>query len=675
MWRDPKNNSRPGVFKINNNRWRLLVAFIFLLAGALLYQLFKVQIKECDMYTALAANQQNVDRELMPTRGKIYVTEEVNGQEKLYPLATNKDLAVLYVVPKDMVNPTLMADRFFEFLDKPNLAKSDQSRAPVNPAPVIGTSTSATGSSLVPTSTSAAAIASSTRDTYMAAYLKKFTKPNSLYQPIDGRYDGDTLLKFYAFLSNALATSTPQITSDDLTLLNERVVYKNNTSTELVIPGVGYNFNQYRYYPDNEVGAHLLGFVSYADPSSPGIGKYGLEEFFNDDLTGKAGSVKSAKGANGATIIADDRQYVEAENGSDLVLTVDRNVEYYACVKLKEAVKKHGADGGSVIVMNPKSGAIIAMCSVPDFDPNNYSVVKDIAVFNNPAIFNQYEPGSVYKTITMSAAIDQGKVSPSTTYKDTGEIMIPGWPKPIKNSDFSTHGPHGVVDMNTVLEFSLNLGAIFAERQVGSKVFADYVKNYGFGEKTGIEVGSENSGNIGSLLGNKVKEIEAATASFGQGISVTALQMIMPYQAVANHGILMKPYIVKAIVHPDGSQEDISPQSVRQVITAQTANTISAMLVNVVESGHAKGSQIQGYYIGGKTGTAQVATAGGYSATNYIHTFVGIIPIDNPAFVMLTKMDNPKDANFAESTVVPLWRDIADFMLKYYQVPATRPLK
>lgn len=640
------------------------MAFIFLLAGALLYRLFEVQIRECDLYTAMAANQQNVSRELMPARGKIFVTEEMNGQEKLYPLATNKDLAVLYAVPKEVADPAFLAERFFEFFDWPLLISQDQNTASGTPPAALATP--ATSSSGTPV------LASSTREAFLAVYLKRFAKPNSLYQPLDKRLESETLLKLYAFLSNALATSTPLISPEELMVWNEKVVYKNDTSTELIIPGLGYSFKQYRYYPDNEVGAHLLGFVSYSDPDSLGVGRYGLEEFFNDELTGRSGSLKSSKGARGGTIIADDREYVKAENGSDLVLTVDRNVEYYACLKLKEAVKKHGADGGSVIAMNPETGAIIAMCSLPDFNPNNYAAVKNIAVFNNPAIFNQYEPGSVYKTITMAAAIDQAKVSPSTTYEDKGEIMITGWPRPIRNSDFSTHGPHGVVDMNTVLSYSLNTGAIFAEKQVGSKTFAAYVKNFGFGEKTGIEVGAESSGDIGSLLGSKVSEIEAATASFGQGISVTALQMIMPYQAIANHGILMKPYIVKAIAHPDGTREEMSPHELRPVITKQTADTISAMLVNVVESGHAKGSRVTGYYVGGKTGTAQVATAGGYSATNYIHSFIGIVPIDDPAFVMITKIDNPQGVNFAEGTAVPLWHDIADFMLKYYQVPQTR---
>jgi cell division protein FtsI/penicillin-binding protein 2 len=271
----------------------------------------------------------------------------------------------------------------------------------------------------------------------------------------------------------------------------------------------------------------------------------------------------------------------------------------------------------------------------------------------------------------MSIAIDQGKVTPNTTYKDPGEIMINGWPKPIRNSDYSTFGPHGVVNMSTVLDFSLNTGAIFAMRQVGTKTFADYVKNYGFGERTGIELGAESTGNINQLLTKRVRDIDAATASFGQGISASPLQMIMSYQAIANKGVMMKPFVVQEIIRGD-QHEDILPQQVRRVISEKTAATISGMLVNVVENGHAKGAKEAGYYVGGKTGTAQVAVNGKYSKDKYIHTFIGIAPIDNPAFVMLTKMDNPKDVQYAEGSVVPLWKDIADFMLKYYQVPKTR---
>lgn len=644
MWRDNKNNPRPERNQLSNHRWRLVVAMVFLLSGALLYRLFSVQIKQCDIYTALAASQQQVSSRLTPERGKIFFTEKSGGTEKTYPIATNKDFAVLYAVPEDVTEARGLAEKFYDFFDRPLLEAELKKAA---------------------TTTTATTIATSTREAVIAGYEARFNKSESLYDSLGNkRVDTASLVKLYAALASS--TSTP-VRVGDLEFKNNAVVSK-ATGKEIAIPGIGFNIQKMRYYPDKELGAHLLGFVSYAD--GEGKGRYGLEEFFNEELFGQYGSLKSEKGGKSGVIIVNDREYVEPEKGADLILTIDRNVEFAACEKLKAAVKKHGATGGSVVVVQPQTGAIIAMCSVPDFNPNDYKDVADIGVYNNPALLYQYEPGSVFKTVTMSIALDQGKVTPSSTYKDDGQITISGWP--IKNSDFSTHGPHGVVDMNTVLEYSLNTGAIFAMRQAGQKAFIDYVKNYGFGEKTGIELGAESTGNIENLLKKKVQEVDIATASFGQGIAATPLQMIMPYQVIANGGVMMKPYVVKSIIHADGTSEEIKPKQIRRVISAKTASTVSAMLVNVVELGHAKKAYIDGYYIGGKTGTAQVAEGGGYSKDKYIHTFVGIAPIDNPAFVMLTKIDDPKDVQYAEGSALPLWTEMADFMLKYYQVPKTR---
>lgn len=647
MWRESKHRNHPETNKINSNRLRLVVAIIFLLSGALVYKLFSIQIKQCDLYTALASSQHQVYSQLKPERGRIFLSEKINNEEKLYPLATNKDLAALYVVPKEITNPPEAAEKLFLFFDEPNLKKE-------------GMATSSETSTVV--------IATSTKEEFIAKYLKKLDKPGDPYESLDRKLGSEELLKLYAFLASS--TSTP-ITASDLELKNGQVVYKKTvaTTTPFSLPGFGFDLEQNRYYPEKEIGAHLLGFVSHVDEEDRG--RYGLEEFFNDELFGAYGSLKSEKAGKSNVVIVNDREYVKPENGADLILTIDRNVQFVACEKLKAAVKKHGADGGSVIIVQPKTGAIIAMCSVPDFDPNNYKGVKDIGVYNNPATFYQYEPGSVFKVVTMAIAIDQGKVNPATTYQDEGQIMINGWPKPIRNSDFDTKGPHGVVDMNAVLENSLNTGAIFAMRQVGPKIFAEYVKNFGFGERSGIELGSESPGNINNLLKPKVKEIDAATASFGQGIAVTPLQMIMPYQAIANKGVLMKPYVVKTIVR-NGEREEIVPKQIRRVLSAKTADTISAMLVNIVERGHSSKAYIPGYYIGGKTGTAQIATAGGYLSNQYIHTFIGLAPIEEPAFVMLTKIDSPKDVIYAEGSAVPLWKEIADFMLKYYQIPKTR---
>ncbi len=694
MWRNSNktNSSRP---EINNNRLRLVVAIIFLFTGSLVYRLYYLQISQCDTYTALASGQHDVSSKLKPDRGKIIINDQAGGESKQYVLATNKDFFLIFAIPTDIANPDEVALQMYDFFDKDILEKnlivtlksleqelSNQRLKEINDNTTLSEeekqilktaeegrqiARDKSGVALELSSIKLAAEVEKKRNEVIAAYKVKLSKPGSMYSVIENKVSDDRLIEFYVYMYN-LANPTAPIVADDLLVQVGKVMNK-KTNEEVKIKGFDFETKKFRYYPEGNIASHILGFVSYADED--GRGRYGLEEFFNEELFGQYGSLKGEKGV-GNSMIVNDREYVKPVPGSDLLLTIDRSVEFYACDKLKKMVDKFEAKGGSVIVVEPKTGAIIAMCSAPDFDPNDYRNVSDINIFSNPATSFQYEPGSVYKVITMASAINEGKVSPSTTYKDEGQLMINGWPKPIKNSDFSTFGGHGVVDMNVVLQNSLNTGAIFAMRQIGPTVFSQYVENFGFGERTGIELGAEATGNINSLLKTKVREIDAATASFGQGISVTPLQMVMAYQAIANKGLLMQPHIVKEIIHPDGRKEEIVPKQVKQVITEQTADKILAMLVNVIEKGHSQKVKIPGYFIGGKTGTAQIASSGGYYSDRYNHTFIGVAPADNPRFVMLTHIDSPKGIQYAEGSAAPLWRDIADFMLKYYQVPKNR---
>jgi cell division protein FtsI/penicillin-binding protein 2 len=649
MWREGREKKKSQNKGVNNNRWRLVVAVIFLLSFALIYKLYSIQIGQFDMYTALASSQHQVYDELTPERGRIYFSLE-NGSDSYSLLASNKEFAEVYAVPKDIVSPSIMAEKLYLFFDKPKLEEEI----------------------LEDDSQEIKEIATSTKQGIIDKYLKRLDKAGDPYEPLLNKVSVDQIINLYSFIAtdDYTSTSSPLIYKpNDLELRLGKVISK-KTGEKVEVPGIGFNLQKYRYYPEGEIASHLTGFTVQEDGDLHG--RYGLEEFFDSELFGKYGSIKTDIANHSSLMIINDREYVKASAGKDLILTIDRNIEYVVCQKLQEAVERHEAEGGSVIVLNPKTGAIIAMCSVPAFDPNNYRQVDDIAYYNNPAIFYQYEPGSVFKTVTMAIAIDQGKISPATTYEDKGQIMIEGWHKPIKNADFSSHGPHGLVDMSTVLDYSLNTGAIFAMNQVGPEVFSRYVKEFGFGERTGVELGAESSGDISNLLRTNVRQIDAATASFGQGIAVTPLQMILPYQAIANNGLMMKPYVVKSMVLENGKQEDIAPKPISQVISEKTAATVSAMLVNVVEKGHSDGASVPGYYIGGKTGTAQIASVGGYSAHDYIHTFIGIAPIENPAFVMLTKIDKPQGIQYAEGSAVPLWQDIAKFILNYYAVPKTR---
>ncbi|MFH0805143.1 MAG: penicillin-binding protein 2, partial [Patescibacteria group bacterium] len=326
---------------------------------------------------------------------------------------------------------------------------------------------------------------------------------------------------------------------------------------------------------------------------------------------------------------------------------------------------KHGADGGSIIIMDPMTGAMIAMCGYPDFDPNKYRGVEDANTFLNPATFYVYEPGSIFKPITMAAALDQGALTPTTTYNDTGQAVFGKYT--IKNSDGKANG---VQTMTQVLEKSLNTGAIFAAESIGPQKFEEYVQRFGFGQKYGLELSTEAQGNISNLAAHK--ELSMATGSFGQGISATLLQMTNAFGVIANGGKLMQPYIVDEVANPSsGVSTKTEPRVIRQVVTSKTATTLAAMLVNVVRNGHGKRAGVPGYFVAGKTGTAQIARSDGpgYETDFTIGSFCGFAPVDNPRFVMCVKIDKPRDVQWAESTAAPLFGQLAQFMVNYYGIP------
>ncbi|MEK7606702.1 MAG: penicillin-binding protein 2 [Patescibacteria group bacterium] len=425
----------------------------------------------------------------------------------------------------------------------------------------------------------------------------------------------------------------------------------------------------FRFYPMGNIASQVVGFVG-EDKSGRREGRYGVESYFEKSLHGYEGVLQGERDVAGRFIPIGIETFEEAKDGQDVVLTLDRNIEYVACEKLNDAVAKHGADGGSVVIMEAKTGRVLAMCGAPDFDPNTYAQAEHPEVFNNPAIFNQYEPGSIFKVITLAAALDTGAVDPETTFEDTGAVTI--GPHIIKNSD---GGVRGIQTMTQALEQSLNTGMIFAVRKTGFDKFREYVERFGFGKPTGIELPQEATGDTSALL--RKGEIYFATASFGQGVSVTPIQMAAAVGAVANGGKLMKPYIIDRIESYGAVVEERFPQMVRQAMSPQTAALLSGMMVRVVENGHGKRAGVKGYFVAGKTGTAQIPKKNGlgYDPNATIGSFVGFAPVDDPKFVMLVRIDNPKDVKFAESTAAPLFGDIAEFLLQYLEVKPTRETK
>lgn len=435
--------------------------------------------------------------------------------------------------------------------------------------------------------------------------------------------------------------------------------------TSLKMKGIRLADEDYRYYPAGELASHILGFVGWKDNNFGG--RYGTELYFEDNLKGEEGNIFHKKDASGGWISTMEKEIVQARDGDNLVLTIDHIIQYETEKILKSAVEKHGADRGTIIVMEPATGKILSLANYPAFSPNEYSKVENMEDFRNIAVSDPYECGSVFKTITLAAAIDGGKISPNTVFVDTGLVSQSGYN--IKNSDEKSYGRQ---TMTEVLEKSLNTGAIYAEKSIGNRNFSDYVKRFGFGERTEADIYGEAAGNIANLK-NLKSDIQFFTASFGQGITVTPLQLINAYNAVASGGVLMKPQILEKIIKSDGTEEKIEPQEIRRVLSQGSASEVSQMLASVVKNGHGKRAGVPGYLVGGKTGTAQVAKRGekGYEEGKTIGSFVGFAPIDNPRFTVLVRIDDPKDVEWAESSAAPTFGELMKFLLEYANIEPT----
>lgn len=425
---------------------------------------------------------------------------------------------------------------------------------------------------------------------------------------------------------------------------------------ELNLRGVYVRNETVRFYPAHDLAASLVGFIGYGADGTTRTGQYGIERSFEGQLAGTGGGASSfaSLGFEGAGLY---------ETGSDVELTVDYGVQFFVEERLKEAVDFLGASSASAIFMDPRTGAIIAMVDVPSFNPNDYGNTKDISIFRNTTVQGLFEPGSSFKPITMAAAIDAGVVSPSTTYYDSGAVEVDGYT--IKNFDNKARGTQ---TMTQVLESSLNTGVIYAQRLLGDNRFRDYISAFNLDRPTGIELPGDQAGNFrGIAPGNAA--VNMATATFGQGISMSPLRLLSAISVLANNGTMMQPYVVKKVSGP-GGEVLAEPKEIGRPISATTASRLTAMLVSAAENGYDKKASVPGYTVAAKTGTAQVPNQNGRGYSDQvIHSFVGYAPAYNPKFVGIIKVDNPTTIRFAADSLAPVFRDIAAFMLQYYQVP------
>ena len=514
----------------------------------------------------------------------------------------------------------------------------------------------------------------------LVAANKKF----ALAHVVPSQIEKDDRTIVSAKISNILGVPESYITERlDSTSSNTRVVERKISNEEvdaikkLGIRGVGVSYETDRYYPAGFLGADVLGFMGYNDEGLRS-GQYGAESFYDTELFGKKKTkddiIESAQPFGLAKITSffskkdsakKEESSQEFASPSDIILTVDKNIQTFVEGKLEDLAKQWQYSKASIIVQDPTTGKILAMADRPTFDPNSYSQFET-SLFLNSSVQEIFEPGSSFKPITMAIGLDLGKITPETKYEDTGSVKIDEYE--IKNFDGQAHGIH---TMTSVLQNSYNTGTMFVENLVGNENFLNYTINFGFGQRTGIDLPGELAGDVTNLYSGR--KINFLTASFGQGIAVTPIQLINAYSAIANGGKLMKPYIVEKIVSENGQERATVPEVISIPITDKTSQNLRSMLTKVIDIGYDRRASVPGYEVAGKTGTAQLSDGKGrYLEGEFIHSMVGFAPSSNPRFTILIKMEKPKGTTFASNSLSATFKEVTDFLLKYYNIPPTR---
>ncbi|GIK55697.1 MAG: penicillin-binding protein 2 [Chloroflexi bacterium] len=405
-----------------------------------------------------------------------------------------------------------------------------------------------------------------------------------------------------------------------------------------------------RFYPQGEMLCHVLGYVDFE-----GRGGAGVEGYYQRELAGEA-----ATAVVNISPLTEQRNVI-AHEGADLVLTIDRSIQYLVEQHLANALQTYRARSGSIIVMDPRTGAILAMASSPCYDPYKF-YEQDREVLQNPAVQQQHEPGSVMKLITMAAALDSGLFTPSSTYYDAGVLEVGGH----RTYNWDRSGP-GITDMTTLLARSLNVGAATLSTTLGPDLYYSYMQKFGFGRPTGIDLMAEAGGTMWLPGSEFWTESFLATNAYGQGIAVTPLQMITAISAIPNNGVIMQPYLVQEIRGENGTFVR-EPRELSRPISPEVAQQVNAMAITAVAR-EVTAASIDGYTIAGKTGTAQIAENGIYLPDDTIGSFIGWLPADNPEIIVFVKLDRPKTQPWGSMTAAPAFADLADELVVLLDIP------
>src|SRR3989344_202162 len=433
----------------------------------------------------------------------------------------------------------------------------------------------------------------------------------------------------------------------------------------LKIPGVETVLTNWRFYPAGKLAANILGLVGYQGTLL--AGRYGLESYYEDVLKrDESGLYQNIF----AEIFSGLEKTIIRKSSleGNIITTIEPTVENFLEKKLAALNEEwQPAETGGIII-NPKTGEIYAMANIPTFDPNNFNAEGDVKVFANPLVENAYEMGSIIKPLTVAAGLDAGVIPSATTYNDAGFVELNG--RKISNFDQKARG---IVDIQEVLNQSLNTGATFIMQRIGRDVFSQYMFNFGIGEETGIDLPNESPGLANNL--KSPRDVEPATASFGQGVSMTPIITVRALSTLANGGFLITPHIVKKIEYTAGFSKNIASENNKRVIKKETSEEITRMLVEVVDKALLNGSVKQEHFsIAAKTGTAQIANpaGGGYFENKFLHSFFGYFPAYEPKFLIFLYLYEPTGANYASQTLTRPFIDIAKFLLNYYNIPPDR---
>jgi cell division protein FtsI/penicillin-binding protein 2 len=434
------------------------------------------------------------------------------------------------------------------------------------------------------------------------------------------------------------------------------------------IAGVILAQDQWRYYPARELAANAVGFVGYKNDSKTGL--YGLERQYNLTLgihtSGTAMNAYAEIFANARAIFS---RNLASSEGS-IITTIEPNAQRQLEETLNGVMKTYTPKIAGGIVMDPKTGEIVAMAMRPTYDPNSYNTVEDPAVFSNPLVEGRYELGSIMKPLTVASGIDSGTITPETTYNDTGCITVSTYK--ICNFDQKARN---TVPMQEVLNQSLNLGVSFITTKMGFPTFTRYMEGYGFGQKTGIDLPNEVQGDISTLGNGMGPDINYDTAAYGQGVSVSPIAMTRALSSLANKGMLANPHVVKAIRFDSGIKRSIAISRGTQVLQPETAETVTGMLVKVFDEALLKGElKMDHYSIAAKTGTAQIPKPGGgyYGDNRYLHSFFGYFPAHDAKFIVFLFAVEPRGQEYASATLARPFAEIAKYLINYYQIPPDR---